>query len=157
MCSPAVRRTGLADLFGRVAQLPPRELLTMTRVALVVMLVEMLIRWVSLPRLSRLLGVRINLEPSGRHASDQLPLDELPPWAQRAVRCTSRVTRTWPFCSGPCLRSALVGAHLLRSLEPAVRIGITGVGHGLSAHAWIEIDERPLEAVGAFSAFQRSA
>ena len=41
---------------GGVMSRPPREILTTLRVAVVIVVVEGLIRWVSLPRLSRLLG-----------------------------------------------------------------------------------------------------
>jgi hypothetical protein len=137
-------------------RLPPREILTTLRVLLIIVVVELVIRWVALPRLTRLLGVRIDMEPA-RPDVEQLPVEELSARAQRELRCTQRVADVWPFSSGPCLRRALVGGRLLRRLEPAVRIGLTGAGDTLAAHAWLEIDGRPLEPVAAFNRFHRPA
>ena len=50
-------------------QLSPAEILTALHTLVVMVVVELLIRWVRLPRLSRMLGVRLDLEPvqmSGR-------------------------------------------------------------------------------------------
>ena len=155
MVAPA-RRSVVARWLRRAARLPFREQITMLRVLVVVAVVELLIRWVPLPRLSRLLRVRLDLTSSSSGAP-VLQVGDLPTAARRSLRGTARVTRHWPFCSGPCLRSALVGAHLVRKLDPAVRIGVAGVGGGLRAHAWIEIDSRPIESVTAFVPFQRQA
>jgi Transglutaminase-like superfamily len=133
--------------------MPPRERLTMLRVVGVLAVVEVLIRWVSLPRLSRLLGVHVNLGPS-RTDVDPLPVTALPEQARRQLRCTWKVADAWPLSRGPCLRRALVGGHLLRDLEPSVRLGVTGSGDEVLAHAWLEIDGRPLEPVARFSPFQ---
>ena len=51
---------------------------------------------------------------------------------------------------------ALVGGHLLRQLHPAVRLGVAATGDELLAHAWLEIDGRPLEAVEHFARFERT-
>lgn len=139
----------------RALRLPPREILTTLRVLMVLVVVELLIRWVPLPRLSRMLGVRVQLQ-AALPGIEQLPLDELPPQARRQLRCTWKVADVWPFSRGPCLRRALVGGHLLRDLDPAVRLGVAGSGDTLLAHAWLEIDDRPLESVIAFNPFQRT-
>jgi Transglutaminase-like superfamily len=146
----------LARVLPRTLRLPPRELLTTLRALSVIVVVELLIRWVPLPRLSRVLGVRINLEPAPAE-SERLPATELPPRARRQLRCTRRVADAWPFSQGPCLRRALVGGHLLRDLGPSVRLGVGRAGDSLHAHAWLELDDRPLEHVGDFSLFHRSA
>jgi transglutaminase superfamily protein len=135
-------------------RLRPREILTMMHAGAVLAVVELLIRWVPLPRLSRILGVEVSLEPVGSNPR-QLPVAELPTRARRQLRCTRRVADAWPFSRGPCLRRALVGGHLIRHLHPAVRLGVAGAGDTLLAHAWLEIDGRPLETVTQFNAFQR--
>jgi hypothetical protein len=140
----------------RVRGLPPKEILTTLRVAMVIIVVEVLIRVVPLPRLSRLLGVRVDLAPR-TGAGEQLPLRELPDRARRQLRSTRRVADVWPFSHGPCLRRALVGGHLLRHLHPSVRLGLTGTGDQLVAHAWLEIDGRPLEPVDHFARFEDRA
>jgi hypothetical protein len=120
---------------------------------MVLVVVEATIRWIPLPRLGRMLGVRFDLTPTESEA-DPVAIDSLPAAAQRALRSTRRVTRWSPFWSGPCLRRSLVAAHLIRDLDPAVRIGITGQADGVRAHAWIEIDHAPLEDIGEFTSFK---
>lgn len=140
----------------RGLRLPPRELLTTLHAALITAVVEALIRWVPLPRLCRLLGVDLDLTPRAVPA-DQLPIGSLPPSTQRQLRSTARVLDVWPLGKGPCLRRSLVAGHMLRRHEPAIRIGIAGTGGDIHAHAWLEIDGHPLEAVGAFSAFEHTS
>lgn len=137
-------------------RLPPVEILTTLHVAAVMLAVEICIRWVPLPRLSRILGCPVNLEPVVPGA-DRLPLKELPKRERRRVRCTKRVARLWPFSQGPCLRSALVGGHLLRRLNPTIRLGLATDRDDLSAHAWLEIDGRPLEHIAAYDVFHLDA
>jgi len=117
--------------------------------------VELLIRWVPLPRLSRLLGVRVDLGPTTRTVA---PLDiaELPAQARMHLRSAHRVAGAWPFSKGPCLRRSLVAGHLLREHHPAIRLGVIGSGDELSAHAWLEVDGRPLESVDSYQAFQQA-
>jgi hypothetical protein len=135
--------------------LPYRELLTTLHAGAVIVTVELLVRSVSLPRLSRLLGVRLNLAPAPPDAS-RIRVRDLPPRAARQVRCTRRVADAWPFSQGPCLRRSLVAGHLLRSLDPALRLGVGGSGDGLYAHAWLEIGDRPLEDIAGFSRFEEA-
>jgi hypothetical protein len=114
--------------------------------------VEGVIRWVALPRLSRMLGVRLDWSP--RHGdADPMRLGELPPRARRQIRCANRVADIWPFSKGPCLRRSLVAGRLLRRYDPAIRIGIGGSGDQLVAHAWLEINGRPLESIEAYEPF----
>ena len=142
--------------FGRrLARLSPREIATVGRVVVVLMFVELLIRWVPLPRLSRLLGVRLDLTPANLDPVP-LPLDAVPAGARRQLRCARLVADAWPFSRGPCLRRALVGGHLIRRLDPAVRIGVSSDGNDVLAHAWLELDDRPLEPVAGFTPFQQA-
>lgn len=138
----------------RVFRLSPREIVTTLHAFVVIVVVESLIRSVPLPRLSRALGCRVNLDPVVSGAQ-RLPLKQLPPRSSRRVRSARRVAHAWPFSQGPCLRGALVTGHLLREHHPAIRLGLGTAGDELHAHAWVEIDGRPLEYVGAFDAFQR--
>ncbi len=136
-------------------RLPLPELLTTLRAAGLIVVVELLVRWVKLPRLSRMLGVRLNLEPAPAGV-ERIRVRDLPPRAARQVRCTRRVADAWPFSQGPCLRRSLVAGHLLRNLDPSLRLGIGGTGDQLFAHAWLEIRDRPLEDVSSFSRFQQA-
>jgi hypothetical protein len=134
-------------------RVPPREWLTLLHVLTVVSVVEVLIRWVPLPKLSRLLGIELDLSPATQ-ARPRLPSRELPTGARRQLRWTSRVVDAWPFSSGPCLRRSLAAGHLLRHDRPALRLGVAGTGDDIRAHAWLEIDGRPLEAVDDYTPFQ---
>ena len=136
----------VARLGRRARRLSRQELLTTLHAMVVLAIVEVSIRWIPLPRLSRLLGVRFNLSP--------LQLTDLPPIARRQMICTRRVTDAWPFSRGPCLRRSLVAGHLLRRHDPTLRLGVGGAGDTLFAHAWIEIDDRPLEDVSGLGVFQ---
>ncbi len=127
--------------------------MTILHAAAVLMFVEALIRWIPLPRLSRMLGVRVNVGPAARNV-EQLPVDALTDRDRRQLRCTMRVTEGWPLSKGPCLRRALVAGHLLRRHHPAVRLGMSPAATGLFAHAWLEIDDRPLESVAEMMVFQ---
>lgn len=126
----------------------------MLHVMAVLGVVELLIRSVPLPRLSRFLGLRVDLAPV-RQQAEPLSATALPLRARRQVRCAARVAAVWPFSKGPCLRRSLVVGHLLRQYDPAVRLGVAGSGDAILAHAWIEIDGRPLESVTEFDVFQR--
>jgi hypothetical protein len=136
-------------------RIPPRDWLTMLHAAGVTVVVEALIRWVPLPRLSALLGVRVDLTPA-REEREQVSIGELPSDARRQLRCTSRIVDAWPLSKGPCLRRSLVAGHLLRRHHPAVRLGVAGSGDDIHAHAWLEIDGHPLEAVDGFTPFEHN-
>ena len=151
-----MRRSKLArvpERARRAMQLPLRDVLTVVRALFVIVVVELSIRWVRLQRLGRWLGIRIDLEPT---TADGLlmPLDELPATAQRQLRCTWKLADAWPFGEGPCLRRALVGGHLVRRLDPAVRLGVVGDRDSLFVHAWLEIDGRPLERIDDYARFE---
>jgi hypothetical protein len=131
----------------------PRDLLTIAHVAVVLAVVESLIRYVALPRLCELLGFRLALTPASGDAVP-LPATELPARAQRQLRYTNLVTESWPLSRGPCLRRSLVAGRLLRRLDPALRVGVVGTGESLIGHAWLEVHERPLEDVTTYAIFQ---
>ena len=138
----------------RVIRLPPREAATALRAGMVLIVVEILIRWVPLPRLARLLGVRLDLEPP-LPASPVMSAAELSEHDRRQLRGARRVADRWPLSKGPCLRRSLVAGHLLRRHDPTIRVGVAGTGDRLQAHAWLEIEGRPLEDPGDHVPFQR--
>lgn len=129
------------------------RVLTALHAAVILLVVESLIRWVPLPRLGRLLRVRLNLDPAPPDPEVMSPT-ELPRRAQGQLRAASRVTEAWPLSKGPCLRRSLVAGHLLRRHDPSIRLGVGGDGDRLRAHAWLEIDGRPLEDPGELIPFQ---
>lgn len=140
----------------RVLRLSPRELLTVATIVVLLAFVELVIRWMPLPRLAALLGVRLDLTPPGGPATP-LAASELAPAERRRLELATRIADRWPLAQGPCLRRALVTGCLLRAHDPAVRIGVVGTGADLLAHAWLELDGRPLEEVADFRAFHTAA
>src|SRR5689334_22560234 len=129
-----------------------RNAATYLRVVALFVLVESLIRWVSLPRMTALMRVRLDLrsaDPSAEMAS-RIALSYR---AERRLTYTWRVAARWPFGAGPCLRRSLVAAHLLRSSGATLRLGFPRGPRESVAHAWIEIERRPLENVSAFEPF----
>ena len=147
------RLSRVPHAIGRTLRLPPREMLTTLRVVVTIGVVEVLIRSIRLPRLSRVLGCPVDLTPVQPDV-EHLAISELPAAPRRQVRCTIRVARVWPFADGPCLRRTLVSGHLLRDLGPTIRLGVGRAGDTISAHAWLEIDGRPLELVSGYEPFQ---
>lgn len=138
--------------FARTLRLPPRSIATTVRVAALMAVVEVLVRRTSLPRVASLLRVRLDLHPS-TSTIEPLDLSELSAVARRQVTCTNRVADAWPFSDGPCLRRTLVAGRLLRSEDPAIRIGLRDASAGLTAHAWLELGGRPLEDISDVGAF----
>lgn len=131
------------------------EAATTARAITTMAVVEVLVRTVPLPRLSRLLGCRVDVA-STQVRREVISPSELSRRDRRRLRCTYRVARAWPFSEGPCLRRTLVGGHLVRDLDPSVRLGLTGSEQDLSAHAWLELDGRPVEDVDGYVPFERA-
>ncbi|MGH7897503.1 MAG: lasso peptide biosynthesis B2 protein [Candidatus Binatia bacterium] len=113
-------------------------------VLLLALAVEAGLRVCSLARLARMLGVTL-IEDPARKGSRALALnvEEL-----RRLRVATLVFRNWPG-GGTCLRRSLVVGHVLRRRGPLVRIGVArGEAGRIHAHAWVEIDGRPLGGDG---------
>jgi len=146
------RLATLAWGMARTLRLPPRSIATTFRVAALMSVVEVMVRRVPLPRVASVLRVRLDLHPA---PPSEGPVDvaALPPVAQRQIACTNRVADVWPFSDGPCLRRTLVAGRLLRRHDPAIRIGLRGADTDMVAHAWLEIDGKPLEDVSDVGAF----
>lgn len=137
---------------GGIRRLTPREALTTIHALAVMTAVELTVRWIPLPRLSKTLGVTLRLGPDGPDY-DGRPPDDLDERSLRQLACSRRLARVWPFADGPCLRRALTEGHLIRRLEPELRIGMIEDAEDLTAHAWLEIGGHPLEPVGHLRPF----
>ncbi|HET9254265.1 MAG TPA: lasso peptide biosynthesis B2 protein [Pseudonocardiaceae bacterium] len=112
-------------------------------VVLVSGFVEIALRAMPLPRLSRLLGVALRLEPDDPHDEPAGPGSPAGLDARDAARylATCRVLRRWPGArTGVCLRLALVAGCLLRHRRPGLHLGVAHVDGHTVAHAWLTID-----------------
>lgn len=119
-------------------------LLTARWLALLVA-IESGLRLLPLPRLCRVLGVRLDLQ-SGKPASG---LWAVPQRHARTVRAVLRATRWWPF-GDTCLRRCLLLARALQAHGPIVRIGVRREVDGtFSAHSWLEVSGASLDPMSA--------
>lgn len=98
--------------------------------------VEVGLRTLRLPRLSRLLGVP--LDTAARREPDDVGTVVVPHRARRRLAATRRALKYWPF-GDSCLRVALVGGFLVRDLDPVLRIGVAKHDGEVKAHAWLEV------------------
>ena len=159
----AVRR--LPALIRGLVRLPAAERGTTLYALMVLVAIELTIRWVRLPTLSRLLGITLDLgggpESSGvgpprleaPSPRGPTPDEQLSDGVVRARRCTLRLLRAWPFGAGPCLRESLVLGHLIRSRQPVLKLGVARHGAQVRAHAWIELEHQPINDPQGFVAF----
>jgi hypothetical protein len=184
-CSDALYRCGRSARFlpaglRRFTQLSAAERRTTLHALTVLLYVEATIRWTRLPRLSRTLGIALQPQastsgdrrlsvagPTGplvavmeqaREADLPEPVAEadLPEPVARASRSVGRWMRIWPLGAGPCLRESLVFGHLIRDRSPVLRLGVARHGYRMRAHAWIEVDGRPVNDPKGFVAFDAS-
>ena len=130
----------MARLIGRRSS----ALLTAKWLALLVG-VEAGLRLLNLPRLCRVIAVRLDLD-SGGPAAGMWPVPQV---YARTVRAVLRATRWWPF-GDTCLRRCLLLARALRAHDPVIRIGVRREANGaFSAHSWLEVDGASLDPMSA--------
>lgn len=123
---------------GRFRRLVPELPATLAALA-VAAVVEVGLRWTTLPRLAARLGTPLAATVGGVPDSPTGPLVlVLPPWARRQVSATRRVLRRWPF-GDTCLRQALISGQRLRRLGPELHVGVAKIDGEIRAHAWLVI------------------
>lgn len=106
-------------------------------VLLYMAIVELAVRPVPLPRLSRIMGVP--LDSTHEQASGHQDPPNLTRWQMGQLRALLPLARRWPFSDGPCLRQALVAGHILRRHHPVLRLGVATENEEVLAHAWVEV------------------
>ncbi len=106
---------------------------------LVAIIVEVGLRFGSLPRLTRLLGIRLAYDCESGQPDSSHPQDLSATWIRRRALAVNRVFRRWPF-ERTCLRRALVLGHRIRRLYPTLLIGVRKDDSGaVVAHAWLVV------------------
>lgn len=120
--------------------------------AVVAAVVELALRTMTLPRLCRLLGVRLELGPGSANGSPHsVPVRALDVRDSARYRAARRVLGIWPWAGhGMCLRLALVAGFLLRHRQPALHLGVTHVDGKTLAHAWLSIDSAVLDPTAQY-------
>ena len=111
----------------RIHGVGPMDLARTAAAFAMAVVVEVGLRSLDLPRLSRLLGVPLDTAPAREAHADDLVV--VPHWA----------------FGDSCLRVALVGGFLVRDLAPILRIGVARHHGEVKAHAWLEIGGRSLD------------
>lgn len=106
--------------------------------------VEIGLRTTRVPRLARVLRVRLATE-SQPGPSVGFADPEVIQTARRYARATDRVLRRWPF-GDTCLRRSLVVGFLIRRFEPTLLIGVRRDEDGeIAAHAWLVVEGTTLD------------
>jgi hypothetical protein len=109
--------------------------------AVMALAAEIAVKVVSLPRLTRALGIRLA-------EGDRVPeppvqgvdaMDE--DLVARRAGAVDRLYRAWPRKSS-CLRRALVLGYRIRKARPVLWIGVAKEDGTVRAHAWVEVDGR---------------
>jgi len=114
----------------------PRESLSLAHATLVVTAVEIGLRTLPVPTLSRLLGIEIGL---GRgHSANGAKAASGP-----SVVRIERAHRALGIPS-TCLRQALAQGFILRDLKPVLRFGSEEVAGQLHHHAWVDFERGSL-------------
>jgi hypothetical protein len=118
--------------------------------ALIAIVVEVGLRFGSLPRLTGLLGIGLAHDGESGQEPDSLHPPDLPvAWIRQRALAVNRVFRHWPF-DGTCFRRALVLGHRIRRLGPTLLIGVRKDDSvALAAHAWLVVCGVSLDPLAA--------
>lgn len=131
----------MSTLVARVQQAFDRQFLAALGVAVVV---EVGLSSSTLPRLTKLFGIRLAGE--GDEPTGQAP-DVAPEWFWRRSAAVHSVLRHWPF-GDTCLRRSLILGQRIRRLDPVLVIGVRHDEHGkLAAHAWLTVGGVALDSL----------
>lgn len=117
--------------------------------------IELGLRTLTLPRLSRLAGASLRTGgPTQTMASERIGIQTgaLTVSERRRLRAARRVTRHWPF-GDTCLRQALVSGAMIRRRHPDLVVGVAKLDGEIRAHAWLEFDGRVLDPLAAAAAY----
>lgn len=115
--------------------------------AVVALVVEIGLSISTVPRVARLLGIRLARDDDAEPV--EVPADIPTVWIRRRYVEVNRVLRRWPF-GNTCLRRALVLGQRIRRLDPVLVIGVRhGEDGQLAAHAWLVVGDIALDPLAA--------
>jgi hypothetical protein len=135
----------------RVPRVRPSEVPELCTALALAIAVEVGLRTTTLARLARALGTPLAVE--GFDAYSGTAGVPLPGWAVLRMNAARRVLRHWPF-GDTCLRQALVCGWLVRSLRPALQLGVAKVEGEVRAHAWLIVNGTVVDPRRAVSSYQ---
>lgn len=129
-------KVSLARGMRRWAGLPLRKKAEIVWVACLAVAAEVAVRFISLRKLTRSLGIQMrDASPdSGGSTTETIDASLL----ERAD-AVSKVYRVWPG-DGSCLRRSVVLGFRLREHQPVLRLGVGRNAGKIEGHAWIEVD-----------------
>jgi len=116
------------------------QCLRLVPVLVITIVVEIGLRSTTLPRLARLLGVRMSVNGEPVHGAAPPGLTVLSTHRIALYgRTIPRVLRRWPF-GDTCLRRALILGFFIRRVDPVLVIGVRRDETGkIAAHAWLVV------------------
>jgi hypothetical protein len=125
-------------MIARCRRIGYRNLATAAMLAWWAAVIEVGLRATTLPRVAKIVGVRIQVD--GAHCGVEGSECVLrSPNELRQLNIAGRVLRRGPF-EDSCLRRAMLAGRILRHRDHAVRIGVRKVDGAVQAHAWLELD-----------------
>lgn len=136
------------SISGRARRAPGRAARGAKFAGTIVLLiaVDLALRWGRLPRIAGLLGCPLALTGSAETEGRVDRRAAAPTVTEiRHLRDLDRALR-WLTGLDTCLRRALVSGFYLRRMRPVLRIGVAKSGEVVTAHAWIEIDGAAVRA-----------
>ena len=138
--------------------LPPTDRRAVLWVLCQAVAAEILVRTATLPTVAQVMGVQLRTDATvATETASAADVDALALTQRERVRLrgAQRLMRHWPFCSGTCLREALVCGRILRERDPHLIIGVGRSGNSIAAHAWLDVQGARIGDAGKFVTFER--
>ena len=118
--------------------------------------VELGLAALTLPRLARLLKIRLLVDPSVQQQRVEASETTLGP-TQRLEVWAAHLLFKNRGAYGQCLRTSLVVGRRLRSKDPLLKIGVLKDEGTLKAHAWLEVDGTTIGEAPGYSALRSAS
>ncbi len=151
----SLRRISLPS-WSRLRAISHRDWAELTKTLIAATIVEFGLRYLTLPRLSKALGLRLTFDTSEVEnlEATATPRSQLSATQRQKAWAVDRLYACWPF-PDTCLRRALVIGFRVRREQPLLRIGAPTEGEFI-AHAWVETPSARFLALPQYASFHRS-
>ena len=145
----------MTHLLRRIRAVAPKRWLDVAWLIGSLVFIEIGLRWFTLPAVARAMGCPLALEPAKAVAGLDSPQSRpsmsdtrLSTREMSRLSDAARLLRRWRS-GDTCLRRALIAGRVLRLHDPVLRVGVAKVSGTVKAHAWLEIDNHPLDPTDA--------